>query len=299
MHNVKRFFKKHTFLFKTCIVILILSLFCGVFTVMGWGDLLHQTGAAVIYPFQWLFSWVGDSVSGFGDYLKDMDTLISENQALKAENESLKSQINDAEILADEHTWLYAYLQMKQEHEDYAMCAAIVIATNTTGESGSYVLTCTLNKGTAHGIERGMPVVTTRGLVGMVTEVGLNQCTVTTILDTSISVSSIDTKTLETGLTEGDFSCLFDGKTRLKYLSENSNVAIGNTIVTGGLGSVYPYGIPIGKISDIQIDPLSRTTMAVITPFCDFQNLNSVVVLTNYVRYAEGSHIPQYGEGSS
>lgn len=276
-----------------------LSLFCGVFAVMGWGQLLHQVGATIIYPFQWVFSQIGDGISGYGDYFRDMDKLLEENQALKEENESLKAQINDAEILADEHTWLYAYLQMKQEHEDYAMCSATVIATNTTGESGGYITTCTLNKGSAHGIVRGMPVVTTAGLVGMVTEVGINQCVVTTILDTSISVSSIDTKTLETGLIEGDFSCLFEGETLLKYLTETSQVSVGDCIVTGGLGSVYPYGIPIGKISHIQIDPLSRTTQAKITPFCDFSSLSHVIILTDYVRYAEGAYTPQYEEDNS
>ncbi len=275
---------------------LALILFCGVFAVMGWGGLLHKVGATVIYPFQWVFDKVGDGISGFGSYFRDMDALLEENQALKEENAALRSQITDAEILADEQAWLYAYLSMKQEHTDYAMCAATVIASNTAKESGGYITGCTLNKGMAHGIERGMPVVTPQGLVGMVTEVSLNQCFVTTVLDTSLSVSSTVTATGEKGLLQGDFSCLFEGRAMLRYLAEDSKVEEGNILITGGEGSVYPYGIPVGRVHSLSVDPLSRTTCAEITPFCDLTSLSDVMILTDYVRYAEGEYEPQYGE---
>lgn len=274
---------------------LALILFCGVFAVMGWGGLLHKVGATVIYPFQWCFDKAEDGISGFVSYFGDMDALLEENKALKEENASLKAQITDAEILADEHAWLYAYLSMKQEHDDYTMCAAAVISANTS-DGGGYIRGCTLNKGSAHGIERGMPVVTPNGLVGMVTEVGLNHCFVTTILDTSLSVSSMLTASGETGITEGDFSCLFEGRAMLKYLSENSAAKVGDVVVTGGQGSVYPYGIPVGRVYSLTVDPLSRTTCAQITPFCDFTSLSSVIILTDYVRYAEGAYTPVHGE---
>ncbi len=275
---------------------LALILFCGVFAVMGWGGLLHKVGATVIYPFQWVVGKVGDGICGFGNYFRDMDQLLEENQALKEENQALKSQIKDAEILADENSWLYAYLAMKQEHEDYAVCAATVISVNTSQAGGGYITSCTLNKGSAHGVERGMPVVTPMGLVGMVTEVSLNQCFVTTLLDTSLSVSCLSTATGEKGLIQGDFSCLFEGRAMLKYLPEDSSVAEGNILVTGGEGSVYPYGIPVGRVYRLSVDPLSRTTCAEITPFCDFSSLSDVVILTDYVRYAEGEYEPRYGE---
>lgn len=272
---------------------LALTLFCGVFAVMGWGGLLHKVGSTLIYPFQWVCFQVGEGVSGFASYFGDMDKLLKENQALKEENASLKAQITDAEILADEHTWLYAYLSMKQEHTDYAMCAATVISDHTT--QGGYITSCTLNKGSAHGISRGMPVVTPRGLVGMVTEVSLNHCVVTTLLNTSLSVSCLLTATGETGLIEGDFSCLFQGEAAVRYLPELSEAKEGDVVITGGQGSVYPYGIPVGKIHSLSVDPLSRTTCAELTPFCDFSSLSDVMILTDYVRYAEGAYTPSYG----
>ena len=97
-------------------------------------------------------------------------------------------------------------------------------------------------------------------------------------------------------MTEGDFSCLFEGKAMLRYLPEISSAEEGDVVVTGGQGSVYPYGIPVGKISKLSVDPLSRTTCAEVTPFCDLTQISGVMILRDYVRYAEGEHTPVYGE---
>lgn len=296
--NMKGFFEKHSFLMKICVMSLAVILFCGVFAVMGWGSLLHKVGSSIIYPFQWTFGKIGDACTGFVHYFSDVDELQDELDALKAENESLRAELADAQILMDEHTWLYAYLSMKYEHEDYAMCSAAVIATDTTLDSGGYMTGMTLNKGSAHGIERGMPVVGVQGLIGMVTEVSLNHCFVQTVLNTSSSVGALVTSTGDTGLLEGDFSCLYDGQATLRYLPEDAGVAVGDMVVTSGEGSVYPYGIPIGRVSSLSVNAYSRTLEASVTPLCDFSNIKNVVILTSYTRYAEGAYVPEYEEES-
>lgn len=278
-------------------VALSVSLFCGVFAVMGWGPLLHRVGGTVIYPFQWVFSRIGDGVSGFVQYFQDVDKLQDRIDALEKENESLKAEINDAEIIFQEQLWLYHYLSMKNEHEDYAMCAATVIASSGQAGSGDYMTVMTLNKGSAHGIKVGMPVVTVSGLLGMVTEVGINQCYVQTILNTNASVGALDASTRDQGLLEGDFTCLYDGKATLRYLPENATVAVGDIIITSGAGSVYPYGIPIGTVTEVSTNPYSRTKEAVVQPFCDLSHTDEVIILTSYLRYTEGDHIPTGGDG--
>ena len=295
---MRQFFSSHKFLFKICVVALAIALFCGVFAVMGWGPLLHRVGGTVIYPFQWVFSKIGDGVTGFVQYFQDVDRLQEQVEALEKENESLKAELNDAEIILGEQAWLYQYLSMKNEHEDYMMCAASVIASGGQEGSGDYITVMTLNKGSAHGIKKGMPVVTVSGLVGMVTEVGLNQCYVQTILNTSSSVGAMSSATLDQGLLEGDFACLYEGCATLRYLPENATVAVGDLVITSGQGTVYPYGIPIGRVSEISTNPYSRTKEARIQPLCDLSDLHEVVILTSYVRYTEGDHIPEGGDGS-
>ena len=287
---------KQRFFIACLSVALAIALFSGVFAVMGWGSLLKSAGSAVLYPFQWVGAKVGSGVSGFFSYFQDIDRLQNELESLREENESLKSQLIDAQILADENSWLYRYLSMKEEHGDYSLCAASVIsASSSSGEGGDYVLELTLNRGTSSGVRTGMPVVTPVGLVGVVVEAGAYHCRVVTLLDTSVSVGAVTTRAAQNGLCEGDYENLHNGYATLRGLPEESDVAIGDIVVTSGRGSVYPYGIPIGRVVDIRSNAYSRTTEATIEPFTDFTHLTQVVILTEYIHYVDGYENTQGG----
>ena len=267
---------------------LAIALFSGVFAVMGWGSLLRDVGSAVIYPFQWVGNAVGNGVSGFFSYFADVKELKEEADSLRKENESLKNQLVDAEILADENSWLYRYLSMKEEHSDYSLCAASVISSSSSsGAGGKYVTEITLNRGSGSGIKAGMPVVTPSGLVGVVVEVGVGHCRVSTLLDTSVSVGAVTTRASENGLCEGDYALVHEGCALLRGLPEEADVEVDDIVVTSGRGSVYPYGIPIGRATEIRANAYVRTTEAVITPFVDFSDLTQVVILTDYIHYVD------------
>lgn len=277
---------------------LAVALFTGVFAVMGWGSLLSDVGSAVMYPFQWVGSKIGGGVSGFFSYFADIRDLRDEVESLKNENQELKDQLVDAEIMADENAWLYHYLTMKEERGDWSLCAASVIASATaSGEGGDYATELTLNRGSASGIAAGMPVVTGSGLVGVVVEVGLNHCRVMTLLDTSVSVGAVTTRATENGLCEGDYSRLHEGHATLKNLPEEADVEVGDIVVTSGRGSVYPYGIPIGRVTEVTANAFVRTTEAAVQPFTDFSDLTQVMIITKYIHYVDGYENTR-GEGS-
>ena len=273
--------------------VLAVSLFCGVFSVMGWGNLLHEVGGTVIYPFQWVFSKIGDGIEGFGSYFSDIDELQDEINALREENESLKSELIEAGIAKDENAALYGYLNMKNEHADYTLCPATVIAASSSSPlGGEYVTHITLNKGSNHGVKVGMPVLTPVGLVGMVIEVGLDHCRVQTVISTSSCVGGVTAGSGELGVVEGDLSCMYDGHAMMKQVDENADVEVGDIVVSNGNGSVYPYGIPIGRVAEIGMNAYSRTKEVKIEPFCNMKDIESVAILTAYDRYADTNKMP-------
>lgn len=289
---------KHRFFIVCLSLALAVALFTGVFAVMGWGSLLRDVGSTVIYPFQWVFAKAGNAIQGFSLYFSDIHDLQDQLESLKAENESLRSELVDAEILENENSWLYQYLSIKEEHGEYSFCAAGVIASSSSSDgSGNYITEMTLNKGTTSGVKAGMPVISPAGLVGVVVEVGLNHCRVSTILDTSVSVGAVTTRATENGLCEGDYVQVHDGNAILRYMDEEADVMPDDIVVTSGLGSVYPYGIPIGRVVSVSSNAYSRTTEAVIQPFTDFSDLTQVVIMTSYTRYVDGTE--PSGEGSS
>ena len=274
---------------------LAIALFTGIFAVMGWGSLLRDVGSALLYPFQWVTAKAGDAALGFGSYFSDIGDLQAEIESLRAENESLRDELGEAELIAEENSWLYRYLSMKEEHEDYSFCEATVIAY--TSSSGSFVTEITLNRGTSSGVETGMPVITDAGLVGVVVKTGSYHCIVSTVLDPTVSVGAVTSSGAENGLCEGDYAQALLGNTTLRYLREEAAVQEGDIVITSGRGSVYPYGIPIGRIESISFNAYSRTTEAVVKPFTDFSRLTRVLVMTSYTHYVDGLD-PSEGESA-
>lgn len=253
------------------------ALFTGVFAVMGWGGLLRQVGAGILYPFQWTAKQIGNGASSIAGYFRDVGEMRDEIESLKAENERLRADVHDAELIRQEQEWLYKYLSMKEEHDDRQLCAASVTAAVW---SDGYATVLTLNKGSSSGITTGMPVVTEAGLVGMVCEVGLTFCKVRTVLDTDHSAGAIVPRSGEIGMIEGSFMSLHDGRLMLRYLDAEADVLPDDVCVTSGRGTVYTYGIPVGVVESVDTNAYTRTTEAVIRPYCDFTDMDQVMIVT-------------------
>jgi rod shape-determining protein MreC len=135
-------------------------------------------------PFRAVFNYCADSLKGFGAYLTEFDRLLAENEKLKQENEELKKLQSDIEILKEENAWLRDFLDVKNHNTTFAFADAVVIGKN----SGTSHKTLTINKGSLHGMEVGMVVMTVQGLVGRISEVGLTTSEVICISDISSSV---------------------------------------------------------------------------------------------------------------
>ena len=91
-------------------------------------------------------------------------------------------------------------------------------------------------------------------LVGVVTEVGLNWCRLTTILDTGSQLGAMVFRTEETAIAAGDLSLMTEGKLKLSYLPDSSTLIKGDLVVTSGLGGYYPSGLPIGSVEEVRTD---------------------------------------------
>ena len=274
--------KYNKFLIVCISLALAVALFCGTFAAMGRANLLGEVGATVLYPFQWIFTTVGNAIDGVGRYFSSMDELIAENESLKAENEELKSQIIKAEVIAEENMRLYGYLSMKELFVDLEMCHASVIATEKVqSENAVYA---TLSCGTSSGVKVNMPVVTSLGLVGYVCEVSSEWCRVKTLMSSSCVVSATALTSGESGMAKGDYSLTGEGLFRITEISENAEISEGEIIVTRGDGKLYPASIPIGRVERVEKNALNRTTEAVCRPFVDMRlsSDSHVMVITGF-----------------
>lgn len=151
--------------FRSRVFVVMLTLFiilAGIPTIlysMGQGDFVKDALMSAVTPLMRGASFVGASLRGFGEYFTEFDRLKAENAALAARVGELEDQIYNAALLEDENEWMRAYLGIKRAHTDFTLCDADL----TGSDSGSYISSFTLDRGTSSGIAAGMPVITDAG----------------------------------------------------------------------------------------------------------------------------------------
>ena len=274
--------KYNKFLIVCISLAVAVALFCGTFAVMGRANLLSEVGATLLYPFQWVFTSIGNAADGIGRYFSSMDELIEENESLRAENEELYGKLLEAEVIAEENMRLYGYLSMKEMFVDLQMCHASVIATERVqSENAVYI---TLSCGSSGGVKVNMPVVTPLGLVGYVCEVSSEWCRVKTLMSSGCVVSVRALTSDVSGMAKGEYSLVEEGFFRVTEIPEEAELVEGEIIVTRGDGKLYPASLPVGRVVRVEKNALNRTVEAVCSPFVDmsFESNGDVMVITGF-----------------
>ena len=272
-----RIFQNKFFIICLCIA-LVLTIVPSVFAIMGYRSLAKNIVGTVTMPVRWVATTIGNAFEGFGKYFCNMKALNEENKALIDENAALKEQLAQAELLERENERLRDYLDMKNKYPSFAMEEGMVISHS----SGNYITNFTLNRGTLHGIQTNMPVITKDGIVGYVVEVGLNWCMVSTLIETATSVGAYIPRSEVVGIVSGDYSMRHEGTCKISYIDAEADVQVGDAVYSSGTGSVYPADLKIGTVTAIEVDEYNRTLVATVTPAVDFSSLKWVMVITGY-----------------
>ena len=272
-----KIFKNKFFIICLCVA-LVLTIVPSVFSIMGYRSLAKNIAGTVTMPVRWVATTIGNAFEGWGKYFGSIKALDEKNQALIDENAALKEQLQNAELLEKENERLRDYLDMKNKYPSFKMEEGMIISHS----SGNYITNFTLNRGTLHGIQPNMPVVTKDGIVGYVVEVGLNWCMVSTLIETATSVGAYIPRSEVVGIVSGDYSMRQEGTCKIGYIDAAADVVIGDTVYSSGTGSVYPADLKIGTVTSIEVDEYNRTLVATVTPAVDFSSLKWVMVITGY-----------------
>lgn len=273
-----RFFKSRFFIVTLCIA-MVLTVILSALAASGHVSVITNGVNVMLAPFSEGFGSVGLAIKGYKQYFDSVDALRAENEALKNEVNDLKGLIYDAEAMKKENEFYKNFLGIKEEHSDYIFLDATVI----NREAGNYVSVFSLNKGTRDGIEKNMPIISEGGgIVGYISEAGVNWAKASTVIDTSSSVGVYVERTGEAGVLSGEFSLKKEGLCRINYLSGDSDVTVGDRVMTSGLGSIYPEGILVGTVERVEFDDNLRTKYAIVRPFADLTETERVMIITGF-----------------
>jgi rod shape-determining protein MreC len=200
----------------------------------------------------------------------NLSYIRKENRLLRAklmeearENYLLREQAQEVERLR-------ALVGFKEAYPG-SLCACRVVRELGQRMGGGIVL----DKGTTSGLERNMTVISPDGLVGRVIRVARSACLVKRLIDPGYRVSALTLRTRATGIVGTQTA----GSTIMEWVSPHADIAMGDTVITSGLGSVTPKGIPLGSVRGIQAKPERFSLSLEVEPFADFGRLEEVFVI--------------------
>lgn len=278
-----KFFKSKFFLVTLGIALLVAAVFTAM-TALGYSSYIKQGLNYALVPIQKLSDAVGRSLDGYASYITEFDKLRAENAQLKEQLGQLQDEVYSAEALKEQNEFYRQYLQIKSEHLDYQFEDAQVVGR----QAGNYMTVFTLSRGTSHGIEVNMLLIASNGgLIGYITDAGTTWSKASSILDSSASVGVYVERNLQTGIVSGDYSLGMNGLMKLSYLPQDTDIQVGDRIMTSGLSSIYPRGLVVGTVSEVVTDDSGRTVYAIIKPYADITDLSSVMVVTKFEKYVE------------
>jgi rod shape-determining protein MreC len=230
----------------------------------------------LLVPVQRVLADVGAAGDRFASAIAQIDQLRDDNTRLQTENDRLileNVRLREQAIAGQQAEKLLAL----QRTVPFESVPAAVIARDPTGVLHSIVL----GLGTDDGVKVGHVVLSEQGLVGRISEVGTNYSKVLLVTDSSSVVSALVQGSRATGIVRGQFgdSLIMD------WLLQTEPVKAGDVVITAGLGigdelrSLYPKGLVIGTIAQVQAAEAAAYNRAILTPAVDLRRLEHVLVV--------------------
>lgn len=192
-----------------------------------------------------------------------------ENEQLKRENAELRVDLYRAREGLQELSRLHDLVRFDDKW-DYPIVTARVVGRNP----GRFLTTFVINRGKNHGLKTEMPVFSMRGLVGKISKVASNHATVQLLVDPNLKLSVMEKRTRVVGFLES-----VNGRSLSAMIPTNAGVKTGDTLITSGLGGIFPKGIDVGIVEDIHKSDLEVMRYMDVLPFQEFSLLEEVFVM--------------------
>jgi len=214
-------------------------------------------------------------VAGFFENLQDLTNTYDENKELKSRIENLASLEAQVQELKKDNKELRDVLDEKKTLRDFEPLPATVIGRNPDRWHEMIII----DKGKLNGVKKNMAVVTASGLIGKVKNVTQFSSTVQLMssMDPKNRISAIiQGETPVYGLVEG-----YDKEKKLlivKAIPSSAKIEKDQTVITSGLGGIFPKALMIGKVVEVKQDQYGLNQTALVKPGADFYDIQNVIV---------------------
>jgi len=246
---------------------------------------LRQFGGSVFGGAERVVATVAGPIAGFFDRGTGAGS-GGQVAALQRQNLQLRAELSQAQLSKAQYGQLTRLLQLSGRG-GYRIVAATVIAIGQ-----GYARTVTLDAGSQDGIKPEETVINGQGLVGTVTSVSAQTCTVLLATDaTSVVGVTLATSGQIGWVTGPGKTSSGSGLMRLQVLDANAGLRPGEQLVTSASVHDRPFvpGVPVGTISKVENRAGSLTAQALVRPFVNFTSLGVVGIVV-----VPPSHNPRF-----
>lgn len=195
---------------------------------------------------------------------------------VQAENQELRRRLADTEVqlqqqraLADRSRGLEQLLLLR-DRTALQTTGAEIIGGGATPD----FRTVTIDKGDREGIKADMAVIAPAGAVGRVVVTSSGASKVQLLIDRNAAAGALVERSRAQGVVVGSG----DEQLRMDYVSEVSDVVVGDSVVTSGIDGIYPKGFAIGRVDAVEKAGSSYRRI-LVRPAVDFSSLEEVLVV--------------------
>ena len=226
---------------------------------------------SLMAPLQYIANLPSFILNQSAERLTSQQDLLEENQRLTDQLLVASEKLQRFSMLEKENRELRALLDAPVA-DDYKK----VIAELMSVDRNPFAHQIVINKGTLDGIYRSQPLVDDSGIVGQVMEVGTTNSRVLLITDVthSIPVRSLRNNVRFIASGSGGINELF-----LEHVTHNSDVKVGDVLISSGLGGVFPPGYPVAVVSTIVRDERREFAQVLARPTAELDRIKYVLLL--------------------
>ena len=237
----------------------------------GWLDTARYGLQAAIYPLQLAVN----SPSAAWSWIEESFTT---RETLRAEVDQLREELRNQQLITLRQT---ALEKENATLRNLNTMLPNVIDKRLVGEVINVEVTplrqrLLVNRGGTHGVYKAQPVITGDGVLGQVFRIGPFSSEIILITDAehALPVQVVRSGERTIALGTGRSTTL-----ELPYVAQNKDVKVGDLLVTSGLGRVFPYGLPVARVTKVERDPALPLAQIQAVPLAGIENDREVLFI--------------------
>lgn len=263
-----------------CAAVVIVIIAAIALSTSGRSGFVTRIASGLTKPIRVAAASAASEIESLYGYMYKYDELLAENERLSVEIAELKRNEREYNDVLEENERFRALFDLKSRHSDYEFETATVLSWS----SSNWASTFTISKGSSNsGVEVGDGVITETGvLVGQVTEVGGTTSKCRSVVDTGFSASAFTESSSDIVVAKGNFAKMRSGLLSLEYIGESTHMYTGDSVMTSGKGEVFPRGLLIGYVADMNEDESGLGMTATVEPAVAPGGVMNVYVITDF-----------------